>query len=152
MNAIVTLDPAFQAPAAAVFQGMDAGDDLSGGITGGYGMLRIRGKVWGIHYRDIEQPLMRSDGDGPQGSVELVLLKANPNLSKTWYENGWDENSTNPPDCSSANGVLPDNGVPKKQSATCAACPRNQWATAPNGGKGKAWGDHRRLAITPAAD
>lgn len=152
MNAVVTLDPAFQAPAAAVFQGVDAADDLSGGITGGYGMLRIRGKVWAIHYRDIEQPLMRADGDGPQGSVELVLLKANPHLSKTWYENGWDENSTNPPDCSSANGVVPDNGVPKKQSNTCATCPRNQWGTAANGGKGKACGDHRRLAITPAAD
>lgn len=152
MNAVVTLDPAFQAPAAAVFQGQDAADDLSGGITGGYGMLRIRGKVWAIHYRDIEQQLMRADGDGPMGSLELVLLKANPHLSKTWYENGWDENSTNPPDCSSANGVVPDNGVPKKQSAACATCPRNQWGTAANGGKGKACGDHRRLAIVPAAD
>lgn len=152
MNAVVTLDPAFQAPVAAVFQGADAADDLSGGITGGYGMLRIRGKVWAIHYRDIEQQLMRQDGDGPMGSLELILLKANPHLSKTWYENGWDENSTNPPDCSSANGVVPDNGVPKKQSATCATCPRNQWGTAPNGGKGKACGDHRRIAIVPADD
>lgn len=152
MNAVVTLDPAFQAPAAAVFRGHDAGDDLSGGITGGYGMLRIRGKVWTIHYRDIEQQLMRADGDGPMGTIELVILKANPNLSKTWYENGWDETSTNPPDCSSANGVVPDNGVPKKQSNTCATCPRNQWGTAANGGKGKACGDHRRLAIAPAAD
>lgn len=152
MNAVVTVDPLFQAPAAAVFQGHDAADDLSGGITGGYGMLRIRGKVWAIHYRDQEQQLMRADGDGPMGSVEMVILKANPHLSKTWYENGWDENSTNPPDCSSANGVVPDNGVPKKQSATCATCPRNQWGTAANGGKGKACGDHRRLAIVPSAD
>lgn len=152
MNAVVTLDPAFQAPVSSVFGAIDAGDDLSGGITGGYGMLRIRGKVWAIHYRDQEVQLMRPDGDGPQGSVELVILKANPQLSKTWYENGWDENSTNPPDCSSANGLVPDNGVPKKQSNTCATCPRNQWGTAPNGGKGKACADHRRLAITPAAD
>lgn len=152
MNAVVTLDPAFQAPAAAVFQGHEAGDDLSGGITGGYGMLRIRGKVWSIHYRDLEQQLMRPDGDGPMGTVNMIILKANPHLSKTWYENGWDESSTNPPDCSSANGVVPDNGVPKKQSNTCATCPRNQWGTAPNGGKGKACGDHRRLAISPAED
>lgn len=152
MNAVVTLDPAFQAPAAAIFQGVDAGDDLSGGITGGYGMIRIRGKVWTVHYRDLEQQLMRADGDGPMGTIELVILKANPHLSKTWYENGWDENSNNPPDCSSANGVVPDNNVPKKQSAVCATCPRNQWGTAANGGKGKACGDHRRLAVTPAAD
>lgn len=152
MNAVVTVDPLFQAPVAAVFQGHDAADDLSGGITGGYGMLRIRGKVWAIHYRDVEQQLMRADGDGPMGSVEMIILKANPHLSKTWYENGWDENSTNPPDCSSANGVVPDNGVPKPQSTVCATCPRNQWGTAANGGKGKACGDHRRLAIVPAAD
>lgn len=152
MNAVVTMNPAFQAPASSVFGALDAGDDLSGGITGGYGMLRIRGKVWAIHHRDQEVQLMRPDGDGPQGSVEIVILKANANLSKTWYENGWDESSANAPDCSSANGVTPDNGVPKKQANACAICPRNQWGTAPNGGKGKACSDHRRLAITPAAD
>jgi hypothetical protein len=42
--------------------------------------------------------------------------------------------------------------VPKKQSDACATCPRNAWGTAPNGGKGKACGDHRRLAIVPLTD
>ncbi len=152
MNQVTTIDPMFNQPLPAAFQGVDAGDDLSGGITGGYGMLRIRGKVFTIHYQQQELPLMREDGDGPKGSVEVVILKANPHLSKTWYENGWDESSTNPPDCSSANGVVPDAGVPKRQSQACANCPRNQWNTAPNGGKGKACADHRRLAITPLAD
>jgi hypothetical protein len=152
MNAVVSLGAAFSAPAAATFQGIDAGDDLSGGITGGYGLIRYRGKVWAIHFRDQEVQLMRPDGDGPMGSIEAVILKANPNLSKTWYENGWDESSSNPPDCASANGVVPDQGVPKKQSPVCATCPRNQWGTAANGGKGKACGDHRRLAVVPAAD
>jgi hypothetical protein len=152
MNAVVSLGAAFSAPAAATFQGIDAGDDLSGGITGGYGLIRYRGKVWAIHYRDQEVQLMRQDGDGPMGSIEAVILKANPHLSKTWYENGWDESSSNPPDCASANGVTPDQGVPKKQSPVCATCPRNQWGTAANGGKGKACGDHRRLAVVPAAD
>lgn len=150
MNAIV--NQTFNAPISSVFSGVDAGDDLSGGITGGYGMVRYRGKVWAIHYRQQELQLMRPDGDGPKGSIEIVILKANPHLSKTWYENGWDETSTNPPDCASANGVVPDAGVPKKQSPTCLNCPRNQWNTASNGGKGKACGDHRRLAIVPLTD
>lgn len=150
MNALV--NQTFNAPISGVFSGVDAGDDLSGGITGGYGMVRYRGKVWAIHYRQQELQLMRPDGDGPKGSVEVVILKANPHLSKTWYENGWDETSTNPPDCASANGVVPDAGVPKKQSPTCLNCPRNQWNTALNGGKGKACGDHRRLAIVPLTD
>lgn len=152
MNAVTTIDQAFKAPASGVFAGADAGDDLSGGITGGYGIIRYRGKVWAIHYRDIEQQLMRPDGDGPMGSIDIVILKANPALSKTWYENGWDENSNSPPDCASANGVTPDQGVPKRQSVTCANCPRNAWGTAPNGGKGKACGDHRRLAVVPTND
>jgi hypothetical protein len=152
MNQVMTIDPAFNQPLPAVFQGMDAGDDLSGGITGGYGLLRIRGKVFTIHYQQQEITLMRDDGDGPKGSVELVIVKANPHLSKTWYENGWDENNSNPPDCASANGVVPDAGVPKRQSPACANCPRNQWGTGANGGKGKACADHRRLAIVPLMD
>ena len=68
MNAVVALGDAFKAPAAAAFQGIDAGDDLSGGITGGYGLIRYRGKVWAIHYQGNDVQLMRPDGDGPVGS------------------------------------------------------------------------------------
>lgn len=150
MNQLIT--QTFNAPASSIFSGVDAGDDLSGGITGGYGLIRYRGKVWSIHFRQQEITLMRDDGDGPKGSIEVVILKANAQLSKTWYENGFDENNSAPPDCSSANGVVPDQGVPKKQSNTCINCPRNQWNTAANGGKGKACGDHRRLAVVPLTD
>lgn len=152
MSTAIVVPDSFKAPVAAAFAGVQAADDLSGGITGGYGLLKYRGKVWSIQYQGNVVNLMRDDGDGPRGSVEVVILKANPSLSKTWYEGGWDENSNNPPDCASANGIFPDAGVPKKQSNTCATCPRNAWGSAPNGGKGKACGDHRRMAIVPLAD
>jgi hypothetical protein len=150
-NAIVVPDT-FKGPVAAAFQGQLASDDLSGGITGGYGLLKYRGKVWSIQHNGATQNLMREDGDGPRGSVDLVIVKANAALSKTWYENGWDENNSNPPDCASANGIFPDAGVPKKQADVCALCPKNAWNSAPNGGKGKACGDHRRLAVVPKDD
>jgi hypothetical protein len=150
-NAIV-VPATFNGQVAAVFQGQQAGDDLSGGITGGYGLIKYRGKVWSIQYNGNVQTLMRDDGDGPRGSIDVVIVKANAHLSKTWYEQGWDENNNNPPDCASANGIVPDAGVPKQQSAVCATCPRNAWGSAPNGGKGKACGDHRRLAVVPLAD
>ena len=136
-NAIVVPDT-FKVPVAAAFAGQQAADDLSGGLTGGYGLLKYRGKVWSIQYQGNSLNLMRDDGDGPRGSVDIVILKANAQLSKTWYENGWDENSNASPDCASANGIVPDQGVPKKQSNVCATCPRNAWGSAANGGKGKA--------------
>ena len=151
-NAIVVPDT-FKGPVAAVFAGAaGAGDDLSGGITGGYGLIKYRGKVWSIQHHGNTNVLMREDGDGPRGSIEVVIVKANAALSKTWYENGWDENNNNPPDCASANGIVPDVGVPKKQSDICATCPKNAWSSAPNGGKGKACGDHRRMAVVPFTD
>lgn len=150
-NAIVVPDT-FKVPVAAAFAGQQAADDLSGGLTGGYGLLKYRGKVWSIQYQGNSLNLMRDDGDGPRGSVDIVILKANAQLSKTWYENGWDENSNASPDCASANGIVPDQDVPKKQSNVCATCPRNAWGSAANGGKGKVCGDHRRMAIVPLTD
>ena len=150
-NAVVPA--AFQGAApSAVFSGVQTGDDMAGGITGGYGLIKYRGKVWAIQYHGNTMQLMRDDGDGPRGSIDVIVVRANPNLSKTWYENGWQEDSNAPPDCASADGLVPDNGVPKKQALTCAQCLRNQWGTAPNGGKGKACGDHRRMAVVPLAD
>jgi hypothetical protein len=150
-NAIV-VPASFNGQVAAVFQGQQAGDDLSGGITGGYGLIKIRGKVWSIQHNGNTMNLMREDGDGPRGSIDIVIVKANAQLSKTYYINGWDENNANPPDCASANGIVPDAGVPHQQSPVCATCPRNAWGSAPGGGKGKACGDHRRLAVVPLTD
>src|SRR6185436_4284715 len=152
MSTAIVVPAAFNAPVAAAFAGVQAADDLAGGLTGGYGLLKYRGKVWSIQYQGNSQNLMRDDGDGPRGSVDIVILKANAALSKTWYEDGWDENSNASPDCASANGIIPDQGVPKKHSNVCATCPRNAWGSAPNGGKGKACGDHRRMAIVPLTD
>jgi hypothetical protein len=152
MSQAIVVPAAFNGQVASVFQGQQATGDLSGGITGGYGLLKYRGKVWSIQHNGNSLNLMRDDGDGPRGSVDVVVLNANPNLSKTFYINGWDENNTNPPDCASANGIVPDQGVPHKQANACLACPRNAWGSAPNGGKGKACGDHRRMAIVPLTD
>jgi len=152
MSNQIIVPPTFSGPVAAVFQGQQAGDDLSGGITGGYGLIKYRGKVWSIQHNGNSMTLMRDDGDGARGSIDVVILKANALLSKTFYETGWDENNNNPPDCASANGIVPDQGVPKPQSAVCATCPRNAWGSAANGGKGKACGDHRRMAVVPLTD
>lgn len=153
MNAI-TLPPSMGQISSVFAPQVGAGvsGDLSAGVSGGYAVMSYRGKVWTIRHRGAEQQLMRDDGDGPRGSIDVVIVKANPHLSKIWYEGGWVDGSNAPPDCSSANGIMPDAGVPKKQANVCATCPRNQWNTAPNGGKGKACSDSRRLAVVPLPD
>ncbi len=150
MNQIVNASQ--MAPASTRFASVPQENDLAGGITGGYGLITYKGKVWTIKYQGQEMVLMRPDGDGPRNSIELVILKANPHLSKIWYENGYVEGSNAPPDCSAANGLKPDAGVPKPQHTVCATCPKNQWGSDPRGGKGKACGDSRRLAVVPLQD
>ncbi len=149
MSNVIVVPQSFNGQVAPVFAGQQANDDLSGGITGGYAVMSYKGKVWSIRHNGNTQVLMRDDNDGPRGSIDVVIVKANGVLSKTWYENGWDENNNNPPDCASANGITPDAGVPKQQSPVCATCVRNAWGSAPGGGKGKACGDHRRMAVVP---
>ena len=145
----------FGAP-SKVFANAPKQDDLGAGIAGGYGMIGYKGKVWSIRYKGEEHKLMRDDGDGPRGSVELVVIKASQHLGKVWYEAGYAEGSKAAPDCFSSNGVTPDPTSPKKQSTVCATCPKNAFGSAMKQdgtpGKGKACSDHKRLAVTSLHD
>lgn len=152
MNAIV---PVNMGQVASVFANTKpVADDLSAGVQGGYGLIGYKGKVFSIRYRGEEKILMRADGDGPVNSIELVILKASPAISKIFYKEGYVEGSTAAPDCYSSNGVTPDVGAQSKQSVTCAVCPHNQWgARITNEGKqAKACSDSRRVAVVPLQD
>lgn len=131
-----------------------ANAELSGGITGGFAVLSLRGKSWRVKHRGEERILMREDGDGARSSLEVVLVKSAPVISKIFYQTGYVEGSNSPPDCWSTNGVTPDAGASKKQSATCAGCPHNAWGSriTDAGKAGKACADSKRLALVPAAD
>jgi len=129
-------------------------DDLSAGVSTGYGIISYRGKVWRTKFRGEETNLMREDGDGPRSSIEVVILKAAGHLSKIYYKDGYKEGSTESPDCYSNNGVTPDINSKAKQSNTCAACPMNAWGSriTPAGKPGKACSDSKRAVVVPLAD
>lgn len=129
-------------------------DDLSSGIQSSFGLIGYKGKVWSIRYRGEETQLMRDDGDGPRGSIEVVILNAPPVVSKVWYEQGYVEGSNAAPDCFSNNGVTPEPTSAKKQCDSCAMCPHNQWGSrvTPAGKAGKACADSKRLAVVPLND
>lgn len=150
-NGIVPFAPG-QVPAA--FRGATDGDELGAGIQSSFGIIGYKGKVWSTKYQGTENALMRDDGDGPRNSIEVVILKASPHISKIWYEQGFVDGSNAPPDCFSTNGMAPDPASPKKQSNTCAGCPRNAWGSKVTeaGKQSKECADSKRLSVVPSAD
>ncbi len=129
-------------------------DELGQGVASSYGIIGYRGKVWSTKYQGKETPLMREDGDGPRGSIEVVLVKAAGAIAKIFYKNGYQDGSNAAPDCWSSDGVKPDAGAQQKQSSTCANCPMNAWGSriTEAGKPGKACADSRRMAVVPLND
>lgn len=136
------------------FAGIPVDNELAAGIEGSYGIMGFKGKVWSIRYRGDEKKLMRPDNDGPQNSIEVVIVASASVKSKIFYEGGYKDGAKERPDCFSNNGVTPDPGATKKQSATCAACPRNVFGSriTESGKPGKECSDSKRVAIVPLGD
>lgn len=126
--------------------------DLTTGVgSGGYPVLSIKGKIFTLVKGDTRTVLRKpEDPDEIAQAVEIVILKANPHLSKVYYAKGYDEDGQNQkPDCSSNDGIKPAADAASPQSKTCALCPHNAWGSG-RGGKGKACQDSRRIAIAAA--
>ena len=127
--------------------------DLSSGVRGGYSVVSIRGSRWHIKVGDEETTVIDPVTSDPVGSLRLVLLKSSPDVSKNYYEGGYEEGASEGPTCWSIDGKVPDpQGV--AQAPSCAACPKNQFGSriTDAGKKVKACGDSRRLAVIPEND
>lgn len=128
-------------------------DDLSAGVTSGFAVMSFRASKWRIKYQGEEHPVLNSDGD-PMASLEVILLRANPHITKNFYKTGYSEGAAEAPDCYSLDGLRPDEDSKLKQAKTCASCPQNVFGSriTPSGKKAKACQDNRRLAIVPVND
>lgn len=133
--------------------GADANNDLSAGVSGGFSVLSFRGSKWRVKHSGEEHLLTNSEGDA-RSSVTAVILKANRNISKNYYEGGYVEGSADTPSCWSVDGIKPDAAVEKPVSPSCANCPKNQFGSriTDSGSKAKACSDNRRIAIVPEGD
>ena len=116
-------------------------DDVTSSLAGGSGVKRIsiRGGVFRL--MDGGQEIaVREDR-----ALNMVVVNAAPNISRTFYEGTYEEGKTAAPDCWSADGVTPASDAAKPQASACADCPQNI--------KGSGAGDSRacrfsqRLAI-----
>jgi hypothetical protein len=123
---------------------------LSGGISGGSDFPRISIKA--SRFRIIE------DGTETvlnQASLDVVVVGANPRLSKTWYAKEWNKDAEpTAPDCFSLDGVTPHPDSTAPQNDLCAACPHNAWGSkvTNTGQQLKACADKKRLAVVSADD
>lgn len=88
-------------------------------------------------------------------SLDIVVVGANPRLSKTWYSKQWDGNAEpTAPDCFSLDGISPDPESGNPQNDLCASCPHNAWGSkiTPTGQQVKDCSDKKRLAVVDASD
>lgn len=154
MSNELALPAGFGAPSAVFGGASKTNDELGAGVASSYGVMGYKGKVWSTRFGGVDTPLMRDDGDGARGSIEVVIVKAAAPISKIFYKGGYVEGSTAAPDCWSATGVTPDASVQNKCHATCADCPMNAWGSRVTdaGKQGKACADSRRIAVVPVAD
>jgi hypothetical protein len=123
---------------------------LTGGLTSGNQFPRI--SIKGARFRIVE-----GDTETVLDSTKLnvVIVGANPRLSKTWYAKQWDKDAEpTGPDCFSLDGVSPDPEATDPQNDLCASCPQNAWGSkvTPTGQQIKACADSKRLAVVSAED
>lgn len=136
------------------FGGVESNNDLSSGVvSGGYAVISYKGNRWHVVEGGNRTLLTNEDGD-PRSSIEVVILKSNPSLSKIYYEGGYEEGSTAKPTCYSNDGHGPASDSTSPQAAKCAICPHNAWGSriTENGSKGKSCADLRRVAVAPSGD
>lgn len=123
---------------------------LAGGIGSGESVPRI--SIKGSRFRIAEGG---TETVLDTTSLDVVVVGANPRLSKTWYAKAWTPDSEpSSPDCFSMDGVSPDASSTEPQNDLCASCPQNAWGSkvTPQGKQIKACSDQKRLAVVSADD
>ena len=82
-------------------------------------------------------------------SLEVVILSSP--VERLYYTSRYDPTNNAPPTCfalgSTLTGLKPSHLSETLQSELCETCPKNQWGSATNGGKGKACSEKRRLFL-----
>jgi len=87
-------------------------------------------------------------------NLDVIIVGANPNISKVYYSKPFDGNLDVRPDCFSNDGITPDKSITEPVSPSCTTCPYNVLGSKvnPSGAKSKMCADQRHLAVVPAAD
>lgn len=136
--------------AARMGQQSSLASSLAAGLATGESYPRI--SIKGSRFRIVEG---KTETVLDQTKLNVVIVGANPRLSKTYYAKQWDPNDEpTGPDCFSLDGIGPDASVQNAENDLCASCPKNAWGSkiSGNGQQIKACSDQKRLAIVAAED
>ena len=136
--------------AARMGQQSSLAASLAAGLGGGESYPRI--SIKGSRFRIVEG---KTETVLDQVKLNVIIVGANPRLSKNYYAKAWDANDEpTGPDCFSLDGIGPDASVQNPENDLCASCPMNAWGSkiSATGQQIKACSDQKRLAIVAADD
>lgn len=125
-------------------------ESLKGGLSMGAAYPRI--SIKGSRFRLVEGG---TESVLDATSLEVVMVGANPGISKAWYASAWNPDAeAKAPDCFTMDGIRPDPTSGQPQNDLCASCPLNAWGSkkTPDGKDIKACSDKKRLAVVAADD
>lgn len=105
-----------------------------------------------IMLQDVLKNAQGQDVAVPSQMVKVIIVAAAANLTKAWYETGYEAGKTDAPDCYSNDGKVPAPGVAKPQCANCAQCPKNAFGSNPVTGRGKACSDRKIIVVVWEGD
>ena len=117
-------------------------------LTGGTGIMTKRISIKGGVFRLVA-------GGKEITSIEdrhldVVIVKAAPDVSRVYYEGPYDAAQATPPNCWSTDGKTPDKGVKAPQHTSCMGCPQNEAGS--GNGNSRACRFQQRLAVVLAND
>lgn len=120
-------------------------------VSGGMSTPRISLKGSRFRFKEggEEIEILKDDLD-----CVIVGVVPEQGTAKTFYEGAYNPESSDPPDCSSTNGMNPDSWITNPISNNCNTCPNNKFGSAisMSGKKSKACRDSRRLYIVRASE
>jgi len=88
----------------------------------------------------------------PGNKVEAIIVSSS--YRNAYYAGRFDPNNIVNPNCfalaESDEGMVPHENVTEPENETCKGCAKDEWGSDPNGGRGKACKQGRRLVLIPA--
>lgn len=119
-------------------------DETTKALMGGSGASGKRISIRGGVFRMIVDG--KEIAQNEDRSMNIVIVAANANVSRSFYAGDYEEGKNISPDCWSNDGISPDTKVSEPQASKCASCPQNIAGSAKQGG-GRACRFSQRMAV-----
>jgi hypothetical protein len=107
-------------------------EDLMEGVGESFPIVGIRGSKFWERWQGEENLITIPGTPHPAPFIDVVILKAQRENTRTYYASGYIEGSHERPDCWSSDGVKPDDAVPNKINDICATCPFAEFGSSNN--------------------